>query len=40
MENEIGKRYGKLTVIVKLDRREHNTSVYLCKCDWGKECVA
>ena len=30
MENEIGKRYGKLTVIEKLDRREHNTSVYLC----------
>ena len=40
MENEIGKRYGKLTVIEKLDKREHNTSVYLCKCDWGKECVA
>lgn len=35
MENEIGKRYGKLTVIEKLDRREHNTSVYLCKCDCG-----
>ena len=30
MENEIGKRYGKLTVIEKLDRIEHNTSVYLC----------
>ena len=30
MENEIGKRYGKLTVIEKLDRRKHNTSVYLC----------
>ena len=30
MENEIGKRYGKLTVIEKLDRKEHNTSVYLC----------
>ena len=40
MENEIEKRYGKLTVIEKLDRRKHNTSVYLCKCDWGKECVA
>ena len=40
MENEIGKRYGKLTVIEKLDRREHNNSVYLCKCDWGKENVA
>ena len=39
MENEIGKRYGRLTVIEKLDRRKHNTSVYLCKCDWGKECV-
>ena len=30
MENEIEKRYGKLTVIEKLDRRKHNTSVYLC----------
>lgn len=35
MENEIGKRYGKLTVIEKLDRRKHNTSVYLCICDCG-----
>lgn len=35
MENEIGKRYGNLTVIKKLDRREHETSVYLCKCDCG-----
>ncbi len=30
MKNEIRKRYGKLTVIEKLDRRKHNTSVYLC----------
>ena len=35
MKNEIGKRYGKLPVIEKLDRIEHNTSVYLCKCDCG-----
>ena len=35
MENEIGKRYGFLTVIKKIDRREHETSVYLCKCDCG-----
>ena len=35
MKNEIGKRYGKLTVIEKLDRRKHYTSVYLCKCDCG-----
>ena len=35
MEKGIGKRYGKLTFIEKLDRREHNTSVYLCKCDCG-----
>ena len=27
MENEIGKRYGFLTVVEKLDRREHETSV-------------
>ena len=35
MENEIGKRYGLLLVVEKLDRREHDTSVYLCKCDCG-----
>ena len=35
IENEIGKRYGLLTVVEKLDIREHETSVYLCKCDCG-----
>lgn len=40
MENEIGKRYGKLTVIEKLDRREHNTSVYLCINVTGEKNVS
>lgn len=33
--SEIGKKYGKLTVIKKLDRKEHQTTVYLCRCDCG-----
>lgn len=33
--SEIGKKYGKLTIIKKLDRTEHQTTVYLCRCDCG-----
>ena len=33
--SEIGKKYGKLTVIKKLERKEHQTTVYLCRCDCG-----
>lgn len=33
--SEIGKKYGKLIVIKKLDRKEHQTTVYLCRCDCG-----
>lgn len=33
--SEIGKKYGNLTVIKKLDRKEHQTTVYLCLCDCG-----
>lgn len=32
---EIGKKYGRLTVIEKLNRKEFTTSVYLCRCDCG-----
>lgn len=40
MENEIGKRYGKLTDIKKIDRRKHETSAYLWKCDCGNDRIA
>ena len=33
--SEIGKRYGRLTVIEKLNKKEFTNSVYLCKCDCG-----
>ncbi len=33
--NEIGKRYGRLVVIKKVDRKEFTSSVYLCRCDCG-----
>lgn len=33
--SEIGKRYGRLTVIEKLDKKDFTNSVYLCKCDCG-----
>lgn len=33
--SEIGKEYGRLTVIGKLNRKEFTTSVYLCRCDCG-----
>lgn len=33
--SEIGKKYGRLTVIEKLNRKEFTTSVYLCRCDCG-----
>lgn len=38
--SEIGKKYGKLIVIKKLDRKEHQTTVYLCRCDCGNKCIA
>lgn len=33
--SEIGKKYGKLTVIKKLDKKEFTCPVYLCQCDCG-----
>ena len=33
--SEIGKRYGRLTVIEKLNKKEFTNSVYLCRCDCG-----
>ena len=35
MSNEIGKRYGRLVVIGKTDKRYHSTTIYKCRCDCG-----
>ena len=35
MESEIGKRYGKLTVIEDTGKRYHQTKLYKCLCDCG-----
>ena len=35
MCNEIGKRYGRLVVIEKTDKRYHSTTIYKCRCDCG-----
>ena len=31
-----GKRFGKLTVLKKLDKVKNNSRLWLCKCDCGK----
>ena len=33
--SEIGKRYGRLTVVEKLNKKEITNSDYLCRCDCG-----
>ena len=38
-ENLIGKRFGKLTVIKKLENNKFNHSTWLCKCDCGNKIV-
>ncbi|MDY4183619.1 MAG: hypothetical protein SOX92_04955 [Candidatus Onthovivens sp.] len=35
MDQEIGKRYGRLVVIEKTDKRYHSTTIYKCRCDCG-----
>jgi hypothetical protein len=37
-KDEIGKKYGKLTVISKYDR-QNRIIRWLCKCDCGNECI-
>lgn len=34
---EIGRRYGMLTVVSKVRKDNHNTWVYLCQCDCGNQ---
>lgn len=35
MESEIGKRYGRLVVVEKIDKRYFTTTIYKCRCDCG-----
>lgn len=35
-----GQRFGRLTVICLSGRNKHKQTVWKCKCDCGKECVA
>ena len=35
LDQEIGKRYGRLVVIEKTDKRYHSTTIYKCRCDCG-----
>lgn len=32
-----GQRFGKLIVLGKINKNKNNQSIYLCKCDCGKE---
>lgn len=39
--DEIGKKYGRLTVIEKLRKDSHNTWIYLCKyCNRTKQSTS
>lgn len=35
--NQIGKKYGSVTVIEKTNEKKYNRPLYLCRCDCGKE---
>jgi hypothetical protein len=37
--DETGKRYGKLTVIQKVDRENMGRAYWLCQCDCGKQTI-
>jgi len=36
--NLVGKRFGKLTVLSKTDKRSFSYVIWHCKCDCGREC--
>ena len=39
IKNEIGNKYGKLTVIAKSSQRESGSVCWVCKCECGKETI-
>jgi hypothetical protein len=39
-KNIVGKKFGKLNVLERLDYKgDHGCSLFLCKCDCGKFCI-
>lgn len=38
IKQEIGNRYGKLTVIAETKKRQYGSVVWLCQCDCGNIC--
>lgn len=38
--NLIGKKFGRLTVLEKMDSKLYKQTTWLCKCDCGKICTA
>lgn len=39
IKNEIGKQYGKLTVIFQSNKREFGSVCWLCKCECGTTVI-
>lgn len=37
--NIVGQKFNKLEVVKKTDLKKHNTYLYLCKCECGKEIL-
>lgn len=38
-KDEIGKKYGKLTIIERAENSKYSTARFLCKCDCGNEKI-
>ena len=38
-KNEIGNRYGKLTVLSRAEDKRHGEAAWLCQCDCGNTCI-
>lgn len=36
----VGNKYGKLTVLKRLENDKNNKSRWLCQCDCGNECIS
>lgn len=39
MKDETGNKYGRLTVLKRVENNKHGTTRWLCKCDCGKEII-
>ena len=35
--NMVGKRFGRLTVLYRLQNDKHGNAIWMCKCDCGNE---